>query len=44
VIATNFSNGLANGSKIANGNGTIKNEIAFKSGGIGPSTNSKVCC
>jgi hypothetical protein len=39
VIATNFSNGLANGSKIANGNRTIKNEIAFKSGGIGPSIN-----
>ncbi len=34
-----FSNGSADGSKITNGNGTIKNEIAFKSGGIGPSTN-----
>ncbi len=39
VIATNFCNGLANGSKIANDNKTIKNEIAFKSGGIGPSIN-----
>lgn len=39
VIVTNFSNGSADGSKIANGNGTIKNEMAFKSGGIGPSTN-----
>jgi hypothetical protein len=39
VITTNFSNGLTKRSKIVNGNGTIKSEITFKSGGVGPSTN-----
>ncbi len=37
VIATIFSNGSTDRSKIVNGNGTIKSKITFKSGGISPS-------